>query len=96
MRNAVEEDAEAVRRKLLNQRAPTTLNPDLLDQARTMGRQGVLQSMVLFDINKQEALDLAKRNLLEYRSDGKLKTSNETEIKGNDVIRKVGDYSEVK
>ena len=34
-----------------------------------MGRQGILQSMVLYDINREEAMEIARKNLLEYRSD---------------------------
>jgi len=32
-----------------------------------MGRQGILQSMVLADINKDEAMAMARNNLLDYR-----------------------------
>lgn len=50
-----------------------------------MGRQGILQSMVLYDINKDEAKELARKNLLEYRSDDlvalgkRLATTNDSE-----------------
>jgi hypothetical protein len=54
-------DAEEVRNKVL-------LNPQLLEQARMMGRQGVLQSMVLHDINREEAMAIARSNVLGKRS----------------------------
>jgi hypothetical protein len=108
MKDKIGEDAEAVRRRLLDQRSTPTLNPSIIEQAKTMGRQGVLQSMVLYDINKKEALDMAKRNLLEYRTDGPLlgkretpekstdDTSLDVEIRGLDTIRRVDNYAEVK
>lgn len=64
--------------------------------------------MVLYDINKKETLDMAKRNLLEYRSDcpllGKRDTpekstdeaSVDVEIRGLDTIRRVDNYDQVK
>ena len=40
----------------------------MIDDAKKVGREGLLTNMVLFDMNKQEAKELAQRNLLEYRA----------------------------
>ena len=45
------------------------IDEGLIADAHKMGREGLLTNMVLFDMNKQEAKELASRNLLEYRSD---------------------------
>lgn len=50
------------------EKAPVQIDPALIEDARKMGREGILTSMVLFDMNKQEAKEMATRNFLEYRS----------------------------
>jgi len=47
------------------------IDPGLIEEARRMGREGLLTNMVLFDMNREEAKQMAQRNLLEYRTDGK-------------------------
>ena len=46
------------------------IDPDLIEDARRMGREGILTNMVLFDLNREEAKQMAQRNLLEYKTDG--------------------------
>ena len=56
-------------RKPINGEKPAVkIDVALIEDARKMGREGVLTNMVLFDMNKKEAKELATRNLLEYRS----------------------------
>ena len=49
---------------------PVKIDQAIIDDARKVGREGLLTNMVLFDMNKKEAKELATRNLLEYRSTG--------------------------
>lgn len=47
------------RHGLNGERAPVKIDQGLLDDAKKMGREGILTSMVLFDMNKKEASDMA-------------------------------------
>lgn len=56
-------------------RPEVVIDRDLIDQARKVGRTGILTSMVLYDTNKKEVQDMNKKTLLEYRSIDEGKTS---------------------
>ena len=57
-------------RTIGGKKSEVRIDEGLIADARKMGREGILTNMVLFDMNKQEAKELAQRNLLEYRSAG--------------------------
>ena len=54
----------------IGEKPPVKIDQAIIDDARKVGREGLLTNMVLFDMNKKEAKELATRNLLEYRSTG--------------------------
>lgn len=56
-------------RSINGEKKEIKIDEGLIADAHKMGREGLLTNMVLFDMNKQEAKELASRNLLEYRSD---------------------------
>ena len=51
-------------------RPEVRIDEGLIADAHKIGREGILTNMVLYDMNKKEAKELASRNLLEYRSTG--------------------------
>lgn len=55
-------------RTMNGEKPAVRIDQGLLEDARKMGREGILTSMVLYDMNKSEAKEMATRNLLEYRS----------------------------
>jgi len=42
-------------RNLVEKEGGIRLDPELLEDARRMGREGILTNMVLFDMNREEA-----------------------------------------
>lgn len=75
-----------VREKIMDRNLITekqiSVDKELIKDAQKLGRRGIVQNMVLFDMDKREEKELNKKSLLEYRSTDDGKTSVSTAESG--------------